>query len=109
MYCEAFTLSSSEFTLKYTWASTRALRLSLVMISCGSASTMISVTFTRNIRWMMGNTQLNPGWAKRRYFPSVSTSPRLVGRTIRMPMRKMKTRIGTQICTGIPWVHLQLG
>ena len=36
-------------------------------------------------------TQLNPGCAKRRYLPSLSTSPLCVGRTILTPVRKMTT------------------
>ena len=60
------------------------------MISCGAASTIISVMLIWRIVSMTGMIQLKPGLAKRLYLPSRSMSPRCVGRTIRMPNRKTK-------------------
>jgi len=40
-----------------------------------------------------GMIQLKPGMANRLYRPSRSMSPRCVGRTIRMPSKKMKIAI----------------
>ncbi len=62
------------------------------MISCGWASTMTSVMLIWKSRSMTGMIQLKPDLAKRLYLPRRSIRPRWVGRTMRMPDRKMMTR-----------------
>lgn len=95
LYWLFLTFVSSFLILKYTTASTFAFSLSFVIISCLSESTIRSVMFTFIILSMNGIIQLNPGAAKRLYFPNLSITAFCVGLTMRIPANSKNTAMIT--------------